>query len=183
MPRLHLVRHGEAAAGWGDDLDPGLSDRGRAQAEAMAAELAPFGPLPVLVSPLRRCRETAEPLLARWQVKPTVEPRVSELPSPPGSTLESRTQWLRALMSGTWADGAPELDGWRRDVISCLVALDADTVVVTHFIAINVIVGCATDDDRVVCQRLANCSVTVVDVDGGALRLVHTGAEASTEVL
>ena len=183
MPRLHLVRHGEAASGWGDDLDPGLSARGRGQAEAMATELSSLGPQPVLVSPLRRCRETAEPLLALWHAQPTVEPRVAELPSPPGSTLASRTEWLRGLMAGTWADGAPELDGWRGDVISCLVALDTDAVVVSHFIAINVVVGAATDDDRVVCQRLDNCSVTVVDVDGGALRLVHTGAEASSEVL
>lgn len=183
MPRLLLVRHGEAAAGWGDDLDPGLSDRGRAQAEAMAAAVASLGPLRVLVSPLRRCRETAEPLLALWQAEPTVEPRVAELPSPPGSTLQSRTDWLRALMSSTWAEGAPELESWRRDVISCLVALDTDTVVVTHFIAINVVVGAATDDDRVVCEHLDNCSVTVVDVDGGALRLVQAGDKAITEVL
>ena len=36
MPRLTLVRHGRAAAGWGDDLDPGLDDLGRAQAESVA---------------------------------------------------------------------------------------------------------------------------------------------------
>ncbi len=59
MSRLILVRHGRAAGGWDDDLDPGLDELGRAQAEAMADLVAPRGPLPILVSPMRRCRETA----------------------------------------------------------------------------------------------------------------------------
>ena len=54
VSRLILVRHGRAAGGWDDDLDPGLDDLGRAQAEAMADLVAPLGPLPILVSPLRR---------------------------------------------------------------------------------------------------------------------------------
>ena len=45
MTRLILVRHGRAAGGWDDDLDPGLDDLGRAQAEAMAAWGAWFGSL------------------------------------------------------------------------------------------------------------------------------------------
>jgi broad specificity phosphatase PhoE len=183
MPRMYLVRHGEAAAGWGDDIDPGLSDRGRAQAEAMAVALAPLGPLPVVVSPLRRCRETAVPLLAQWLGEPTVESRVAELPSPAGSTLGNRREWLRALMAGSWAGHARELDVWRNDVVSCLVGLKDDSVIVSHLIAINVILGCATDDDRVVCHHLDNCSITVVEVEDGVLHLVHAGAEATTEVL
>ena len=67
MPRLILVRHGRAAAGWGADLDPGLDELGRTQAENVAKVLAPQGPLPIVTSPLRRCQETAAPLAALWQ--------------------------------------------------------------------------------------------------------------------
>jgi broad specificity phosphatase PhoE len=183
MPTLHLVRHGAASAGWDTDPDPGLSPHGHEQAAAMAAELAHLGPLPVYVSPLRRCRETAVPLLEKWGVEPVIEPRVSELRAPEGHDLQTRTVWLRGLMQGTWAEGAPELDPWRDDLVGCILAIPHDAVVVTHFIGINVVVGRATGDDRVVCRHVDNCSITVVDTDGGALRLLDAGSEADTEVL
>jgi len=68
MPRLHLVRHGRAAAGWNVDPDPALDDLGQRQALEVAEKLTRLGPLPVLSSPLRRCRETSQPLAARWGV-------------------------------------------------------------------------------------------------------------------
>jgi len=37
VTRLVLVRHGHAAGGWDDDLDPGLDDLGRAQFLGVAA--------------------------------------------------------------------------------------------------------------------------------------------------
>ena len=41
MLKLYLVRHGEAAAAWGDHDDPGLSPLGQAQATDAAAKPAP----------------------------------------------------------------------------------------------------------------------------------------------
>ena len=37
-----LIRHGEAASSWGDDLDPGLSNLGKSQAEAVKENLKSF---------------------------------------------------------------------------------------------------------------------------------------------
>lgn len=54
---IHLVRHGEAAGG--DTADPGLSDLGRRQVQALANRLA-FRPVrQVLHGPSRRTSETA----------------------------------------------------------------------------------------------------------------------------
>lgn len=180
--RVVLVRHARAAAGWGEDPDPGLDDEGRRQAEVAAAALAPAGPLPVLVSPLRRARETAAPLERLWGVEAVVDPAVGEVPSPV-EDLAGRAAWLRTAMGGRWIDLAPEVDGWRRSVVDRLLALTADTVVVSHFVAINAAVGAATGDDRVVCFRPGNCSQTVLEVDGGTLRLVALGEAAATRVL
>ena len=181
MSTLYLVRHGKAAAGWGDDLDPGLDDTGRAQAEAMAQTLSSRGPLPLVTSPLRRTRETAAALERAWNVTAAVEPAVGEIESPTGE-LSERDAWLRALMQGSWRD-APDLDGWRRGVIAALRSMQEDTVVVTHFVAINVAVGHASADDRVVCFMPDNCSVTVLRNDGD-LAVVQLGAElGSTKVL
>lgn len=180
--RLYLVRHGRAAAGWDDDPDPPLDPLGRRQAESVAVELAPLGPLPVLVSPLRRCRETARPLAAAWAVEPAVEPAVAEIPSPEGVPMGERVGWLRRAMAGTWADLGPRYTSFRDEVVARLVACSADTVVVSHFVAINAAIGAALGDDRVVIDRVDNCSVTVVEAVGGRLRLVARGREADTLV-
>jgi broad specificity phosphatase PhoE len=179
MARILLVRHGKAAAGWDQDLDSGLDATGRAQAEAMAAALAPRGPLPLLASPMRRTRETAAPLERLWSAA-LVEPAVSEVPSP-SPNLAARRAWLDALMAGRWAD-VPELAAWRAGVLARLNGVERDTVVVSHYIAINVAVGAATGDDRVLCFRPDHCSVTELEADGRALRVVALGHEAATQV-
>ena len=178
MTRLVLVRHGRASGGWDDDLDPGLDEVGRSQAEAMADVVAPRGPLPILVSPLRRCRETAAPLERRWGGTAIVDPAVGEVPSPPGVPMRERTTWLRSAMVGTWADIGDSYVGWRDSVVARLRGIDTDTVVVSHFIAINAAIGAAIGSDQIVIAALDNCSQTVVDIVDGQLVLIEQGFEA-----
>jgi broad specificity phosphatase PhoE len=181
VSRLVLVRHGHAAAGWDADPDPGLDDVGRAQAAAVSAVLAPEGPLPVVVSPLRRTRETAAALERVWGTEAAMEPAVGEIRAPVDD-LVGRASWLRGVYTGRWADQDEALRGWRDQVLATLGALDRTTVVVTHFFGINAAVGAATGDDRLVSFRPDHCSRTVLDNDGGCLRLVELGAQASTPV-
>ncbi len=185
MPKLHLVRHGRAAAGWNVDPDPALDDLGRRQSIDVAERLERLGPLAVYTSPLRRCRETSHPLGARWGVDAVVEPRVAEIPSPEGHTLETRIDWLRAAMAGSWSeliasDGRRYAD-YRTELLAALSELEADAVVFSHFIAINVVIGAATNDDRIVIASLDNCSVTTVTSDGrGGFSIDRIGNEADT---
>jgi broad specificity phosphatase PhoE len=180
MTRLHLVRHGRAAAGWDTDPDPDLDDVGRAQADAAARRLAPSGPLRVVTSPLRRCRSTAAPLAARWGVEPVVEPLVAEIPSPEGVAMADRVGWLRAAMVGEWAALGPRYTAYRDDVVRWATEATEDAVVVSHFVAINAVIGACLGDDRLVIRRLDNASITVVDVADGRLSLVAGGDEADT---
>lgn len=184
VTRLHLVRHGRAAAGWNVDPDPALDDLGRAQAADVARVLAPLGPLAVYTSPLLRCRQTSEPLSERWNTTAVVEPRVAEIPSPEGYALDSRVDWLRAAMAGTWSQLAAS-DGeryaeYRRSVCRALLEMPHDAVVFSHFIAINVVIGEALGDDRLVVASLDNCSVTTVTVQDDRFVLDEIGREADT---
>jgi broad specificity phosphatase PhoE len=180
VTRLYLVRHGRAAAGWDTDPDPGLDEIGQRQAAAVAVRLAPLGPLPVFTSPLLRCRETAAQLGAAWNIEPVVEPGVAEIPSPEGVAMADRIDWLREAMRGTWSNlGHPYVD-FRDQVVHTLSGMEADSVVFSHFIAINAAIGAAVGDDQLVVRSLDNCSVTVVDVSNGALQLVEGGHEADT---
>lgn len=194
MPKIYMVRHGKAAAGWDADRDPGLDDTGWQQAHAVAGELVQGieRPLATLSSPLRRCRETAEPLAGTWGGPLVIEPRVAEVPSPI-EDLQVRTDWLREVMAGTWeelfahpksldADHSVDFRAWRQGVVDAVKNLKEDTVIFSHFIAINVVVGAALGDDRVVVFRPDNCSVTVFDTDGGGLSVVSQGREAETTV-
>ena len=183
MPRLYLVRHGRAAASFAEAADPGLDPLGRSQAEAVAERLAPLGPLAMQSSPLKRALETSDPLAARWRRTVVIEPAVAEIPSPKGLGLAERADWLRAFMGGSWRSASLELAAWREEAIAALAAMKENTVIFSHFIAINVAAGAAAGDDRVVLFRPDNCSVTILDVDGGGrLTLVERGHEAETKV-
>jgi broad specificity phosphatase PhoE len=177
-----LVRHGKAAAGWSEEPDPGLDDLGRRQAEAMADRLHLFGPLPLWSSPLRRCVETAEALGDRWGVEPVISADVGEVESPT-SDLADRGAWLRGFMASTWSQQPPELVAWRQRVVDFLLATEGqDCVVVSHFVAIDALVGHAKGEDRVVVFAPDNCSITELKVEGGRLEVVELGGEARTFV-
>jgi len=182
MPRILMVRHGEAAAGWGDDPDPGLSPKGWTQALEAAGRLHPLKPASLVTSPLRRCRETAQVLADICNLEPVVDATVGEVNAPPGTTLDQRPAWLRKIFQGTWSETDPRTRAWKDQVIATLVALKQDTVVFSHFVATNAAVGAATGDDRVVCFRPDNCSITVFESDGLALTLIEKGHEADTRV-
>jgi broad specificity phosphatase PhoE len=178
MARIYMVRHGRAEAGFGESLDPGLDAIGHSQAEAIAQKLASLGPLPILSSPLRRTRETAAPLAKLWNVEPVIEKAVAEIRSPWGMTLDGRVAWLRMLMAGSWRDVPRDLAEWREDCVASVTEVSRDTVVFSHYVAINVIVGAATGDHRVVVFSPDNCSVTSFETDGQSLRLIEKGQEA-----
>jgi broad specificity phosphatase PhoE len=181
VTRLVLVRHGRATAGWSEDHDPGLDGGGRAQAERVAQLLAARPPRPIVTSPLRRARETAAPLEAAWGVTARVEPMVGEIPSP-SDALVSRGQWLTGVLRSRWPELDHDVQAWRSAVVETLVAAPHHCVAFTHYVAINVAVGAATDDDRVVVFHPDNCSVTELDVVDGRLVLVSRGDEAPTAV-
>jgi broad specificity phosphatase PhoE len=178
MARIYLVRHGKAEAGFGENMDPGLDAAGRSQAEAVGQRLAPVGPLTILSSPLRRAQETAIPLAKLWDVTPVIEHAVAEIPSPKGMNLEERVVWLRKVMGGSWSDVTPELAQWRKHCIATVAALTQDTVIFSHYVAINVLVGGATKTDLVTSCSPENCSVTIFETDGQTLTLLEKGSEA-----
>ena len=179
MATVYMVRHGQARVGAG--LDPGLDDLGREQARATAAHLSGKGPLPIFSSPFARARQTSEPLAALWKREVAIEPRVAEIPFPTRDPAE-RSRWLAEAMAGSWLDLGPALLAWRDTLVECVQSQREDCVIFCHFIAINVAVGAAQGDDRVVIFRPDNGSVTSFENGSGALRLVELGREAHTGI-
>ena len=181
MPRIYLVRHGEADGTFGAHRDPGLSELGREQAEAAAEALADKGPMAVFSSPLLRAQETAAPLARRWGVPVTIDERVREVPSPT-EDLGGRAEWLREFMRGTWDEAPQSQARWREGVLAALRECAEPAVFFTHFIPINAVVGVAKDLDRIVNFWPDNASITVVEVTTHAITILDLGREAETKV-
>jgi broad specificity phosphatase PhoE len=190
MTRLYMIRHGKPSSTWGEeaDPDPGLDAAGQAQAEAAADALmalpSPLRPIRVFSSPLRRCRETAQPFADRIGVAVEIDPLVGEIPTPKGLSDAERGPWLREAFGQTWGEvkGDLDYDAWRRSVGEALIA-KSGAAVFSHFVAINAAVSGVTGDDRVLSFRPDHASISVFDVTDGVLTRGDRGPAAATQVL
>lgn len=189
MPRLYLIRHAKPVSVWGEgDRDPGLDETGRIQAQAAREWLSRLEegvrPRFVVSSPLRRCRETAQPTADRLGVSIEVDAIVGEIPTPAALPEAERPGWLRQAFSGGWSDIEGDLDyaQWRRDIVASL-ARRGHAAVFSHYVAINAVVSHLLGEDRVLSFRPDHASITVLETDGRGLTLVAKGREAITGVL
>jgi broad specificity phosphatase PhoE len=189
MSRIYLIRHAKPSATWGgDDDDPGLDETGQAQARAAAEALLalPPGERPtrVVSSPLRRCQETARPFAEAIGATLEIDPLVGEVPTPAGLSPAERGPWLRNAFTGHWADirGDLDYDAWRRDVAQA-VGSRPGAAVFSHFVAINGVLTTLAGEPQVIAFRPDHASISVFELNDGALTLVERGREAPTQVL
>ncbi len=182
--RIALVRHGRASAGWDTAVDPGLDDLGRSQADEAAKKLDLIfagQQVEIVSSPLLRCQQTAKSFADMRKAPMRVCAEVAEIPSPSGVEMSARVDWLRTAMQGTWADLGGEYVEFRASVVEFVQSLETSTVVFSHFIAINAVIGSLIGDDRLVICSLDNCSITLLERDAnGKLSIAQTGREADT---
>ena len=145
--RVHLVRHGEVfnpnRVLYGRLPGYGLSDDGRQMAEQAAAWIGGLErPLSALiVSPLQRAQESAQPFIDRFGLRATTDERVIE----PTNVFEGK-RMKRALMNPlNWRYLArPAVPSWGEPYAQVVVRMDAamtdawgeaddgDVVVVSH---------------------------------------------------
>ena len=179
---IFLVRHGEAAASWAESPDPGLSALGRQQAETAAELLKPCAvhDTIVLSSPLQRAIETAAPLASLLGQTVQINESFREIPST--VPLAQRQTWLRQFMQQDWEEQSTELKKWRETAIEQLLSLKQPTVVFTHFLVINAVVGKLLDRPQTLCFRPCNGSITRIRLHGEGLVLMALGQQMESFV-
>jgi probable phosphoglycerate mutase len=179
---IFLVRHGEAAARWNESDDPGLSELGRQQAVDAARHLV--GQIPpdsrLLSSPMQRARETAAPLAAALGAEPAIVEPFREIPTP--VAIAERQTWLNRIARQTWSEQHAMVRDWRQELLAALREIREPTVVFTHFMVLNAIVGALRTDDRVVNFLPDNASVTTLRGFGDDLQLAELGRQFRTRV-
>lgn len=180
---IFLVRHGEAAAGWPDSDDPGLSERGRQQADATSRLLQERvgADIRLISSPLRRARETAQPLSLALATAVRIVDPFREIPTP--VARGERQRWLNSIARQTWSEQVDMVREWRGALLEQLRQIREPAVVFTHFMVLNVIVGALTAEDKVVCYLPANASVTTLQGSGDDLQLLELGRQFKTHVI
>lgn len=190
MTRLYLVRHGEAAAGFGDHADPGLSVAGWEQAQVAARALGKLGGLDAQTSPLARAKQTAQAYVHVCAAPLAINPAFAEVPAP--VPLAQRRAWLMGAFptladhdgpSSRWSDKGPAILAWREDVIAAARAIERDTFVFTHFIPINALISAAQGVEDTIVAWPGYTSVTILETNAVGLRLIAPPAEAITVVL
>ena len=194
---LHVVRHADAVPESDDafkvyddyEAHP-LSQRGRAQAEAVADRLSDANIAAVYSSPVRRAHETAEAIAAVAGVEVHTEPGITEITI--GTTddtmaLRDRLPWLAmvAIRDGSWATipGTEPSAGVRARMLGALDAIAARhpgrrVAVVSHAGAINAALGAIASSDHDFLFPLANASVSVLRIGGGR-RLLMSANDTS----
>jgi broad specificity phosphatase PhoE len=189
MTRIYMIRHGKPAATWGgSDDDPGLDAEGEAQAAAAAKALLSLPrsdrPSRVASSPLRRCRETAQPFAEALGLALEIVPEVGEIPTPASLAAADRPAWLRAAFTGRWSEIVGDLDynAWRH-AVTAAVAARPGCAIFSHFVAINAALSVVEDRAEVIGFRPDHTSITTLETSADGLKLVARGREASTGVL
>ena len=172
---IFLVRHGRAADSI-EALDPGLGPEGLRQAEAAGELLAGSRARRLVVSPLRRTRETAAPIARALGVEPEIRAEVAEV-FDPSVAAGARRASIGPLLRGRWSEQPHELQAWRQRVLEAVVGIASgpgDAVVVSHLVAIGAVLGAAVGEDLVRPMAIPNASVARIDVVDGALTLLAT---------
>ena len=180
---IFLVRHGEAAAAWGQDPDTGLSELGKKQAIATTQKLLPQlgDAVEVISSPLLRAQETALPLLEVRPGELVINNAFCEIPAP--VPLAERQDWLRGFMKQKWSEQPETLLQWRANALAQLQQLTTPTVVFSHFLVLNAIVGAIQAQAETLVFWPDNASVTHLRLSSnGELSLVALGDQMDTVI-
>ena len=180
---IFLVRHGEAAASWSKATDPGLSDLGREQAQQTAQELLPLlgEKINLISSSLLRAQETSKPLaelLGGAEVE--IEAAYSEIPSP--VPMAQRQDWLREFMTQQWDTQPDALKAWRAQMMKKLLELEQPSVIFTHFLVLNTVVGAIQGKPETLSFWPDNASVVRLKHCGDSLEVVDIGRQMATVV-
>ena len=184
MTEIILVRHGEASASWQESTDPGLSELGERQAEECANLLFNINGInkyELVSSPLKRAIETGSKLEEKLKGNLNINSSFAEIPSP-GISLEDRQAWLREIFNKKISDLKKPQAEWRKNIIEKIWQIENPTVIFSHFMVINTIVGYVKKDESMVCFYPDNCSITKLNKTENEIHLTNLGSELSSKI-
>ena len=191
MIKIYLIRHGEAIDGW-TSLDPGLSKLGKKQAEDLRSSLKKKlnDKTDIISSPLLRCQETANISVSDSKKKIVFDDIFRELPSPI-KDLNKRVTWLKRVLPLNWEELEEDTESklsnidyylWRKKIINKIISFKNETVIFTHFVVINYVIGKITNSNKVINFYPDNCSITEIGIENNRMELIKLGDSSISKV-
>ena len=191
MIKIYLIRHGEAIDGW-TSLDPGLSKLGKKQAEDLKLSLKKKlkNKTDIISSPLLRCQETANISVSDSKKKIVVDDIFRELPSPI-EDLDKRVDWLKRVLPLNWEELGEDKESkqsnidyylWRKKIIKKIISFKNETVIFTHFVVINYVIGKIMNSNKVINFYPDNCSITEIGIENNKMELIKLGDSSISKV-
>lgn len=191
MIKIYLIRHGEAIDGW-TSLDPGLSKLGKKQAEDLRSSLKKKlkDKTDIISSPLLRCQETANISVSDSKKKIIIDDIFRELPSPI-KDLNKRVTWLKRVLPLNWEELEEDTESklsnidyylWRKKIINKIISFKNETVIFTHFVVINYVIGKIMNSNKVINFYPDNCSITEIGIEDNKMELIKLGDSSISKV-
>lgn len=191
---LLLIRHAEPVRVEAETgiADPPLTETGREQARSLTAWLAAEHVDHVVTSPLRRARETAEPVAAHFGLEPEVVDGIAEFDAEAASYIPieelraNRDPRLLAMAEGRWEElgSMVEPESFRDGAVATVDGIAAAhpgkrVAVVCHGAVINVYLGDVIGTPRLLWFEPHYTSVSRVIVSRTGIRTVRSVNEAA----
>ena len=86
-----------------------------------------------------------------------------------------------SLRGDDWKNLSPALNTWRTSCIEFIATLQEDSIIFSHYIAINVIIGHCQNSDKVISYNPDNCSIHHFE-NSQNLKIVQLGKQAQTTI-
>jgi len=178
---LLLVRHGEAAEIWGKHPDPGLSELGIKQSTSLVNNkmLELLDSYSFISSPKLRAKMTAEPLIKKFDKELIINGAYSEIPSNNIDNSQKKT-WLTNVMNAEIKDLPDFVVNWRNNIIKHSLGVSQNTIIFTHFMVINALVGSLLKKSALMYFYPNYASVTKITFENKEVRSISLGDEKKT---
>ena len=139
---------------------------------------------------MNRCKETASLALEKKYLEIAINDNFRELPSPTVD-LKKRVNWLRRILPLTWSellkdketkDSGVNFIQWKKNIMNNIYSINKNTIIFTHFVVINSIIGEILKSDKIVNFQPSNCSITEIRKINDRLKLVKLGKSLESTV-
>ena len=178
---LLLVRHGEAAESWGNHPDPNLSKLGIKQSASLVNNemLKLLDSYSFVSSPKLRAKMTAEPLIKKFNKELIINDAYSEIPSNDIDKSQKKT-WLTEVMNTEIRDLPDFVVNWRDNIIKNSLNISQNTIIFTHFMVINALIGSLLKKNMLMYFYPNYASVTKIILKNKKVKSISLGDEKKT---
>ena len=91
-------------------------------------------------------------------------------------------EWLKSIMKMDITLLPKDVKKWRSRIIGSLISIKSNSIIFSHFMVINVVVGYIKNHSILLSMYPDNGSLTKIKVSNGKISLIEIGDEKNTKI-